>query len=288
MIFFNSIQRYFLAKLEDRGINLSRDTAATGLTKKEDLRELLLRLRPQENGHSLIRVGGSGDGGYLVPNDMDGISELFSPGSNKLSRFESEAADKWQIKSFICDSLDEQPSDLSSLQDFTDAWVGPYSDDKRYVSLADWVKEKSQSTGDLMLQMDIEGAEFLTLLAVPANLMKRFRIIVIELHFLESLKNRWAFEHFYTPFFNKILADFDVVHLHPNNCCGLWSYGGIEFPRLIELTLHRKDRSRGLIPKDTSRHSLDESCVKSMNDLSIEFQQSGIGFKISWDAKQNE
>ena len=285
MRIFNLIKRFLLAKLEDQGINLSRDTASTGLTQKEDLLQLLNRLRPQDNGHPLIRVGGSGDGGYLIPNDMEGIAELFSPGSNKLSNFERETADIWQIKSFICDSLEEQPTDLSTFQDFTDTWVGPYTDGENYLSLAQWIEEKSQPSGDLMLQMNIEGAEFLTLLAVPTILMKRFRIIVIEIHFLESLKNRWAFENIYTPFFNKILADFDVVHLHPNNCCGLWSYGGIEFPRLIELTLHRKDRSKGLIPRETTRNSLDEPCVKSMPDLSIEFQQTGKPFKILWDSK---
>jgi hypothetical protein len=279
---FNFIQRFLLTKLEGHGINLSRDAATTGLTNKNDVLDLLARLRPQDNGHTLIRVGGPRDGGYLIPNDMEGLTELFSPGSNKLSNFEREAAEFWQIESYICDSIEEQPKDLSSYQDFTDAWVGPYTDGEKFISLAQWVEEKSESSGDLMLQMDIEGAEFLTLLAVPTSLMKRFRIIVIELHFLESLKNRWAFELLYTPFFNKILSDFDVVHLHPNNCCGLWRYGDIEYPRLIELTLHRKDRSQGLIPKVTSHNSLDEPCVQSLPDLSIQFQETEKQFKILW------
>jgi hypothetical protein len=208
-----SVQRFLLAKLEDKGINLSRDAASTGLTPKHEVLDLLARLQPQDNGHSLIRVGGSGDGGYLIPNDMEGITELFSPGSNKLSSFEREAADFWEIKSYICDSLEEQPTDLSTFQDFTDAWVGPYTDGEKYISLAQWIEEKSQSSGDLMLQMDIEGAEFQTLLAVPTSLMKRFRIIVIELHFLEALKNRWAFEQIYKLFFNKLQTQEDHCHL---------------------------------------------------------------------------
>jgi len=280
-----SAKSFFLSKLEANEINLSRDTATTGLTRKEDVLNLLERLRPQANGHELIRVGGSGDGGYLIPNDVSGITELFSPGSNKLSNFEREVAEFWKIKSYICDSLDEQPGDLTSYQDFTDAWVGPYTDGEKYISLSDWVAEKSKSTGDLMLQMDIEGAEFLTLLSVPSNLIKRFRIIVIELHFLESLKNRWAFENFYKTFFDKILAYFDVVHLHPNNCCGLWNYGSLEYPRIVELTLHRKDRGRGLIPKLNSRHPLDEPCVESLPDFSITFQETDDKFTILWDSK---
>jgi len=278
-----ALQRNVIRRLEELGINLSRNATTTGLTPKSEVLNLLGRINPQDNGHKLIRVGGPGDGGYLIPDDVNGISECFSPGSNKLSNFESEIAQNWQIKSFICDSVDEKPSDLSALQDFTEAWVGPASDNGKYISLTDWVEEKSQSQGDLMLQMDIEGAEFLTVMAASTQLLKRFRIVVIELHFLEALKNRWAFEQIYFPFFDKLLKEFDVVHLHPNNCCGTWSYGDFEFPRIIELTLHRKDRSNHLYPKSTTRHELDNPCVDSNRDLSLFFSELGKQISVKWD-----
>jgi len=284
---FKATQKIFISKLESHGINLSRDTATTGLTPKQDVIDLLLRLRPQDNGHSLMRVGGPGDGGYLIPDDLSGITELFSPGSNRLSNFEKEVAQRWQIKSYICDSIEEKPSDLSAFQDFTPAWVGPYTDGGNLISLEQWVADKSRLSGDLMLQMDIEGAEFQTLLATSTKLIKRFRIIVIELHFLEALKNRWAFEQIYSPFFDKILNNFDVIHAHPNNCCGVWSYGEVEYPRLIELTLHRKDRGKDLTPKKTSRNEMDQPCVASNRDLSLEFQTSGNQFKVVWDSISN-
>jgi hypothetical protein len=282
-----SAKKFLSSKLENHGINLSRDAATTGLTPKQDVIELLARLRPQDNGHSLIRVGGPGDGGYLIPDDLLGITELFSPGSNRLSNFEKEVAERWEIKSYICDSIEEKPDDLSTFQDFTPAWVGPYTDENKFISLAQWIEEKSQSSGDLMLQMDIEGAEFQTLMAVSTELMKRFRIIVIELHFLEALKNRWAFEQIYSPFFNKLLSSFDVIHAHPNNCCGVWSYGELEYPRLLELTLHRNDRGKYLTPKRSSRNQLDQPCVPSNRDLSLEFQQTGNGFEVVWDSTPN-
>jgi hypothetical protein len=280
---FKGIQKFLISKLEIHGINLSRDAATTGLTPKQDVNDLLTRLRPQDNGHSLIRVGGPGDGGYLIPDDLLGITELFSPGSNRLSNFEREVAERWQIKSYICDSIEEKPEDLSDFQDFTPAWIGPYTDGEKLISLAHWVEEKSESYGDLILQMDIEGAEFQTLIAASTNLMRRFRIIVIELHFLEALKNRWAFEQIYSPFFEKILSDFDVVHAHPNNCCGTWNFGDLEYPRLIELTLHRKDRRKRLTPRETSRNELDQPCVPMNPDLSLQFDTSGNRFKVVWD-----
>jgi hypothetical protein len=276
------IQSFLISTLESHGINLAFHAETTGLTPKQDVIDLLTRLRPQDNGHSLIRVGGPGDGGYLIPVDLLGVTELFSPGSNRLSNFEKDVAERWQIKSYICDSIEEKPDDLSDLQDFTSAWVGPYTDGEKLISLAQWVEEKSESHGDLMLQMDIEGAEFQTLLPVSIDLLKRFRIIVIELHFLEALKNRWAFKQIYSPFFDKILTNFDVIHAHPNNCCGIWNYGDIEYPRIIELTLHRKDRGKHLIPRKSSKHQLDEPCVPLNSDLSLEFNDLDTQIKVVW------
>lgn len=278
-----ALQRILIGKLEEFGINLSLNTTTTGLTPKSEVLNLLGRIRPQDNGHKLVRVGGPGDGGYLIPDDVNDISECFSPGSNKLSNFESEIAHRWRIKSFICDSGDEKPSNLSDFQEFTEAWVGPSTDGKKYISLHDWVEEKSQSDGDLMLQIDIEGAEFLTLMAASTQLLKRFRIVVIELHFLEALKNKWAFDQIYLPFFDKILKEFDVVHLHPNNCCGTWTYGDFEFPRIIELTLHRKDRSMYLRPVASSRSELDYPCVKSNRDLALVFSEFENRISVKWD-----
>ena len=278
-----ALQKIIISRLEESGINLSRNTTSTGLTPKDEVINLLVRIRPQDNGHELTRVGGPGDGGYLIPDDVAGISECFSPGSNKVSSFETDLAHRWQINSYICDVAEEMPSGLTAFQDFTEVWVGPATDGERFISLANWVEDKSQSNGDLMLQMDIEGAEFLVMIAVSAKLLQRFRIVVIELHFLEALKNKWAFDQIYLPFFDKLLKSFDVVHLHPNNCCGTWSYADFEFPRVIELTLHRKDRSKHLHPKATTKHGSDQPCVESNPELSLDFSDFGKRISINRD-----
>jgi hypothetical protein len=54
------------------------------LTDPAAMRERFLGLvrlmRPIESGHPLVRLGGPKDGGYLVPDDLDGIAFCFSPG----------------------------------------------------------------------------------------------------------------------------------------------------------------------------------------------------------------
>lgn len=246
-----------------------------GLTPKREIVELLERLRPVSNGHQLIRVGGPSDGGYLVPDDFEGITECFSPGSNLLWSFEKSLQTQFGIRSFMCDTLDQKPPDLTEFQEFKQGWVGPYSDGQKFISLGDWMKSSESSKRDLILQMDIEGAEYLTLLSLSTSDLQRFRIIVIEIHFLEALKNRWAFEMIYRPFFSRLLDLYDVVHLHPNNCCGIWSIGKFEYPRIIELTLHRKDRSIQIKKLETTSNPQDVPSVPSNPDISIIFDEFG-------------
>jgi hypothetical protein len=58
--------------------------------------------------------------------------------------------------------------------------VGVFDDDA-HVTLATWVKgtEADQRDGDLLLQMDIEGNEYASILATPDEVLTRFRIIAM-------------------------------------------------------------------------------------------------------------
>jgi hypothetical protein len=98
--------------------------------------------------------------------------------------------------------------------------------------------------GDLLLQMDIEGFEFETLTATSARLMQQFRIMIIEVHFLEQLLCRPWFD-LVSRFFQKLLTTHSVVHIHPNNCCSSVKSMGLELPRIVEITLYRNDRIKG-------------------------------------------
>jgi hypothetical protein len=227
--------------LELVGINLARNSHSLGLTPYLTFMELLLKFKPKNNGWDLIRIGAENDGGYLIPKDLENLKFCFSPGSDLLWQFEEDLADNFGIKS--------------------------------YISLSDWVTSTGLETEDKILQIDIEGSEYLTRLALPDHLLETFRIIVIELHFLEALKNRWAFELVYKPFFEKIFSIYDVVHTHPNNCCGTFKYGNIEFPRLIEVTLHRKNRAKSILTETSLPHGLDSPCVLENPELLVNWSQ---------------
>ena len=212
----------------------------TSLTNNDDLQALLKKLRPMVCDKKLIRVGPKGDGGYLIPDDLLGIAACFSPGVDYVSGFEKDCAERG-MKVFMADYSVEGPAEEHDLFYFTKKYIGVINDEN-HIRLEDWINSSiSDPDADLILQMDIEGAEYEVLLGLSENLLKRFRIIVVEFH---SLKNMWS-----EPFFNvaskafdKLLQTHVCVHNHPNNANPSKTIGRIEMPKTTEMTFLRKDR----------------------------------------------
>lgn len=216
-------------------------TFPTERTRKYLLSDLLVSLSPVKTCHQLIRIGPDGDGGYLVPDDLDSIYALFSPGVSTISGFEKEFA-QMGIKVFLAGKSVDSPAEDDGNFFFTKKFVGCIND-KDFMTLESWVLGclPAGFTGDLILQMDIENSEYESILSLPDFLLRRFRIIVVEFHWLDQL---WS-----KPFFNlasrtfaKLLQHHSCVHIHPNNCCGTFVCDGLEIPRVAEFTFLRNDR----------------------------------------------
>ncbi|MCQ2931102.1 hypothetical protein JT080_00500 [Helicobacter pylori] len=59
-------------------------------TPKEKVEGFIKSLHPIKTEHELVRWGDKHDGGYLIPNDFEGIKALFSPGVGGVSAFEED------------------------------------------------------------------------------------------------------------------------------------------------------------------------------------------------------
>ncbi len=228
---------------------------ATERPPRSRVSALLRSLRPLDSGVQLVRLGPDGDGGYLVPDDLDGIDYAFSPGVSLESGFEATLAGRG-MRVFLADHSVDEPAEPHERFVFDKRFVGCLSDSV-YLTLDDWKNSHLPDyPGDLLLQMDIEGAEYETLLAAPRSLLSQFRIMVIEFHSLDELWNRPFFE-MAARVFAKLLQTHGVVHIHPNNCCGAVRSGGLEIPRIAEFTFYRNDRIRQRKPATAFPHPLD-------------------------------
>lgn len=236
-----------------RGERLSNKKAQVqelqlSLDAKSDVESLLNKFAPQDCGQDLVRMGPAFDGGYLVPDDLNGIGAMYSPGVSDTLGFDLEIAQRG-IPCFLADGTVQKPSGMHEAMQFEKMMIGEGPTDT-FMSLESWVARTGPADGDLMLQMDIEGAEYDVLLSTPQALLNRFRIIVLELHWLDGC----VFEDKRTQLnqlMDRLLEKHIICHLHPNNVCPPVTILGRQVPPLVELTLIRKDmlkRATGATP----------------------------------------
>lgn len=207
----------------------------------KELIDLIHRIRPVSSPSPFLRIGGPGDGGYLVPDDLEGIVGCFSPGVADSASFELAMADL-AIPSFMADYSVDGPPVANSLFHFEKLFLESHGDGKKFIRLEDWVTLKAPSDGDLILQMDIEGSEWPVLLDTPDQILKRFRIMVIEFHDLDQMMTISLGAKVFSTLLDKLSRNFKVVHLHANNAGGIHKFKGQTIPRVIELTFLRSDR----------------------------------------------
>ena len=99
------------------GFFVQQHLFATKTTEREKVLQFLDATRPLKTEHKLIRTGGELDGGYLIPDDMDGVKYCFSPGVSSVADFENDLA-KRGIKSFLADYSVNGPPVENELFDF--------------------------------------------------------------------------------------------------------------------------------------------------------------------------
>jgi Methyltransferase FkbM domain len=212
------------------------------MVPRSRIQALADKLYPSLCGFPLTRLGAKEDGGYLVPDDFNGVRACFSPGVDTYASFETDLLERYSIGSHLADySVDDIPKGLKALS-FIKKFIGSNTEGN-HVSLKDWVLqyEPEAKRNELILQMDIEGAEYATLLSCPDELLEKFRIMVIEFHDVET----WTVNHFMNiveATFSKLLRTHFVVHNHPNNAMGLVDIGGYAAPRIFELTFLARTR----------------------------------------------
>lgn len=223
--------------------------------KADKVMRLIQLLKPVDTGVELMRIGGNGDGGYLIPNDLEGIDYCFSPGVSNSSVFEKDIA-KRGIHSFLADYSVDAPAEESSQFTFDKKFLGTYESDV-FMTMKEWKENRIKDyAGDLLLQMDIEGSEYEVFANMEETLLAQFRIMVVEFHAFERFWDKAMYNLFFNAL-SKLGKHFYVVHLHPNNGSFVDTCGSVSIPCSLEITFLRKDRAKSVKPITTFPHPLD-------------------------------
>lgn len=212
----------------------------TRATPRENIEAIVRKLHPLDCGRRFLRLGGAGDGGYLVPDDLAGIAACWSAGVGCDSAFERDCADR-HMDVFLADGSVTGPACAHPRFRFVRKFLGAVDDDET-TTLPSWMASHAENQqGELLLKLDIEGGEYEVLLAAPEALLARCRVVVVEFHQLDLL---WS-----APFFRiasraigKLVSTHACVHIHPNNHDGVLRHRGLDIPPTMEFTFLRRDR----------------------------------------------
>ena len=137
-------------------------------------------VQPVATNHPLIRLGCEGDGGYLVPDDLEGIAACFSPGVSTVADFELSLAERG-IPCYLADYSVDQAPVQHPLISFEKKFLG-LENNEVFTTLDAWMAKHAPNKTDFLLQMDIEGAEYDVLFDVSEETLQKCRVLVIEFH----------------------------------------------------------------------------------------------------------
>lgn len=190
-----------------------------------------------------VRIGGPSDGGYECPERVwSQVDALFSPGVSLVSNFEYEFALNG-IPCFLADASIDAPSLTHPNFQFRKAWISSRPiDDNEFLSLAKWIEISGYAaSGNLALQMDIEGSEWEVILSTPRTTLEQFAFIISEFHYLQTSLSRESLKTVREAW-GKLLDTHVPVWIHPNNGDFAIPFGSrSRIPALLEVCLVRRD-----------------------------------------------
>ena len=140
--------------------------------------------------------------------------------------------------------------------------------DPNFIRFEDWVSENAFDSTDLLLQMDIEGAEYDILPTLPEMILKKFRIILIEFHDFDKVFNRDEFEKIKNSL-KKLEKTHLPCHFHANNTVPFVSFEKSIISPVFEMTYIRKDRVKSMLINTNIPHPLDQPNTNYLPNVQV-------------------
>ena len=231
----------------------------------EKILNLIKYFKPTKTEFDLKRIGDKNDGGYLIPDIINEIKYCVSGGVGHTNEFEFQL-EKLNIKSFLADYSVPAPKNLNNF-DFKKKFLASYNNSKK-ININSWIESFMNECNleQSILKLDIEKSEYEVINSINEDILKKFKILIIEFHGLEMIGEE-SFNQKLSSVKEKILKNFITVHIHPNNCCGMHNVRKFKVPSVLEVTYLNK-----ALPNKTGGpcdipHKLDAKNKIKYNDI---------------------
>ena len=191
-------------------------------------------------GRDMIRKGRPHDGGYVMLNDFENSHIAYSVGIGYDVSWDLDMA-AYGMDIYQYDHTVDAPPEANPHFRFFKTGIAGVTDPKgSFKSLGDMIRDnKHENRTDMILKMDVEGAEWEAFEHMGDDVLPHFSQIVLELHrFINAdipghsekiLAGLAKLNHFHCP-----------VHVHVNNYGNTAMLGGVFINDTLEVTYVRK------------------------------------------------
>ncbi len=156
---------------------------------------------------------------FFLKNALNGIFRLFTLRNGPRKCYEKFRLLNSYLKFFQNTNIHHQERVNNAVEASYDATV-------------EKIFSRVQGKNNIFLKIDIEGSEYLV---IEKILEYKNQILGLAIEFHETNKNR----NIFLKLVNKLLVDFELIHLHANNC---GSIGDDDLPDALELSFIAKNR----------------------------------------------
>lgn len=242
----------------------------TGLSvsKTEYFRELrhLLHLKGVQGEYSMIRVGNANDGGYVMLDDFKGKNIAYSFGIGNNVAWDLEMVQRGFDVYMYDHTIDDLPEPNEHFH-FQKKGIGSEMavvQNEKLVTLRQALENNHHSDiSNIILKVDVEGAEWEVLAELPYDLSNQFSQITVELHNFTTTMHR----ELILKALEKISRTHQLVYLHGNN------YGVVDFsenvfmPDTLEVTFLNRNEYQFIEVDKICPAKLDAPCNPAKPDI---------------------
>ena len=243
--------------LNDLSSEIITFTEPPGGPRDLDLLRLVHSLVPEDgDGLNLIRVGGAGDGGYVMHDALDVSAALSFGVGRDISWDRAVAARGVTVHAFdhTVRGLPEGAPGVVFHREGLGAHPG-------CLPLAAHI-QRTCPPGDILLKIDIEGAEWEALIDED---LTRCSQVILELHGIETA----VASELAQTLLESLRVTHAPVHIHANNYDSVFRVDRYWFPSTVEVTYVRRDQCSNWRRATSLRQDLDRPCDPRVADISL-------------------
>ncbi len=238
-----------------------------GETNAEYIRKLkeLFRVK-KATGQQFVRLGRSNDGGYVLLDDFEKVTTAYSFGISNDVSFEKALADRDIVIHMYDHTINGLPQNNYRFRYEHLGIAGADDSENCLLSLPTLIDKNGDAEKEnMILKIDVEGAEWDVIDATPSEIFDRFAQISFELHHLVGSADKDKVLRC----LEKLNTTHQLIWAHGNNFGHYAKSGNIVMPDYLEVTYVNKKIYETVKAECVFPRSIDMPCCSDIEEIEL-------------------